>query len=212
MRWLAWVLVLATSSCDGAPAPAGRDAARSSAPARSSKIDSDGAKRAPATRATAPDLDDVDDVETVDDTIPPDDVAASTADSADDGASHRSACAPKDAKLKPMQLLRFTFSDGVEGKDPSSKIAVAKAGQRVYAHLTMRNRSGRKRCLHLTFRVGGKKRTSVTLEIGKSWEWRTYAYNTLRGDDNRPLELTVTDDQGALVLKKLLAVIPRKNR
>jgi hypothetical protein len=101
------------------------------------------------------------------------------------------------------------FADGVEGKDPRSKIDVAKAGKRVYAHLTMRNRSGRDRCIHLTFRVGGKKRTAVTLKIGESWSWRTYAYNTLRGDDNKPLELTVTDDQDQVILKKLLAVVPQ---
>ena len=89
-------------------------------------------------------------------------------------------------------------------------LQVAHAGERVYAHLTMRNRSGRDRCIHLTFRVAGKKRTSITLKVGKSWSWRTYAYNTLRSDDRAPLQLVVTDDQGATVLTKMLAVIPKK--
>lgn len=172
---------------------------------------------APSAPASANDADDFE-VETVDDTVPPDTPSAEVVEAADDDAdegdgegSAHEACAPKEAGLKPMQVLRFTFTDGIEGKDPKSKLSVAKAGQRVYAHLAMRNRSGKKRCLHLTFRVGGKKRTEVTLPIGKSWQWRTYAYNTLRADDDKPLELTVTDDQGALVLKKMLPVIPRKN-
>lgn len=198
MRW--WPLfVLAVWGCDPAPTPA-TDSAR---PAT-------GRTAAPTTGAK-PSVSGDDDfeLETVDDTIPADDAVVEDAGEAEDDDPD-SPCAPKDPSLKPMQLLRFTFADGVEGKDPKSKLNVARAGQRVYAHLAMRNRSGRTRCLHLTFRVGGKKRTEVTLKIGKSWEWRTYAYNTLRADDDEPLELTVTDDQGAVVVKKLLAVIPRK--
>ncbi len=166
----------------------------------------------PSKSAEVETVDDV--VQTVDDSVPAasatprgqasaDDEGDGDEDSEDDG------CAPKDPSLKPLQILRFVFADGVEGKDPKSKLHVAKAGQRVYAHFTMRNRSGRSRCIKLTFRVGGKKRTSVTLKIGKSWQWRTYAYNTLRGDDNKPLELTAIDDQGVVILKRLLAVVPK---
>ncbi len=138
--------------------------------------------------------------------------AADTPDEEDDENDPNDSCAPKTPGLKPMQVLRFTFTDGVEGKDPKGKLYVARPGQRVYAHFAMRNRSGRKRCLHITFRVAGKKRTAVTVPIGKSWEWRTYAYNTLRSDDRGPLELTVVDDQGVPPLKKLLGVVPKKKR
>jgi hypothetical protein len=174
------------------------------------------AKAPSSTKPSAVATDD-DEIETVDDTIPPDDLEPATGPDAGDDeeegdeGEHEDACAPKDSELKPMQVLSFTFTDGIEGRDPKSKLQVAKAGQRVYAHLAMRNRSGRKRCLHLTFRVGGKKRTEVTLKIGKSWRWRTYAYNTIHADDDKPLQLTVTDDQGALVLEKMLPVIPRKD-
>jgi hypothetical protein len=116
-------------------------------------------------------------------------------------------CAPEGADLKPMQVLRFSFASGLEGKDPKDDMKVARPGQRVYAHLTMRNRSGRKRCLHLTFRVGGKKRTEVTLKVGESWSWRTWAYNTIKSDDTGPLELTIEDDQKNVVLKKTLPVV-----
>jgi hypothetical protein len=152
-----------------------------------------------------------DEIETVDDTPGSQDFEVDPALDADGGVvDHESACAPADPALKPMELLKFTFADGVDGRDPRRKLEVARAGQRVFAHLTLRNRSGRDRCVHLTFRVGGKKRTTVTLKIGESWSWRTYAYNTLRGDDNKPLELTVTDDQNAVILREQLAIVPAR--
>jgi hypothetical protein len=121
---------------------------------------------------------------------------------------HAEACAPADAGLDPMQLLRFVWTSGLEGKDPKDRIEVGRPGQRVYAHLTLRNRSGRERCLELAFEVAGKKRSEVTLKIGKSWSWRTWAYNTMRADDRAPLRLTVKDDQGVLVLDKTLPILP----
>lgn len=150
-------------------------------------------------------------LESVDDTPDsPHDPADDTddAEGEDDGVGDPNAsCAPADANLKPMQLLRFTFSGSIKGKDPGKKLQLARPGQRVYAHFRMRNRSGRKRCMHLTFRVGGKKRTEVTLVVGKSWSWRTWAYNTIKSDDKGPLTLEVKDDQGVLILKKSLAVV-----
>ncbi len=122
---------------------------------------------------------------------------------------HEGACAPADPGLKPLQLLRFTFADGVEGKDPGAKLNIARPGQRVYAHLQLRNRSGRDRCVHVVFHVGGKKRTDVTLKVGESWSWRTWAYNTLRADDRGPLQVVVTDDQGKAIVQQSLAVVPK---
>ncbi len=122
---------------------------------------------------------------------------------------HEGACAPADPGLDPLQLLRFTFTDGVENKDPKQKLHIARPGQRVYAHLRLRNRSGRERCVHVTFRVGGQKRTDVTLKVGKSWSWRTWAYATPRVDDTKPLQVVVTDDQGKVIVEKKLAVVPQ---
>jgi len=161
-------------------------------------------------------------VKTVDDTIPGEgDNRALSADgppkSREEGADEDDLpdddvdCAPEGADLKPMQVLSMTFTSGIEGKDPQDKLHIARPGQRVYAHLKMRNRSGRKRCLDVTFRVAGKKRTQVRLKIGESWSWRTWAYNTLRSDDRQPLEMTIVDDQGALVFKKTLPVVPESN-
>ena len=167
-------------------------------------------RQAAATAAPAAKPDD-EPVITVDDTpegAAEDGAEQGLGDGKDDGEEEPEGdCAPPGSDLKPMQLLRFAFASGIEGKDPKDELRVARPGERVYAHLTMRNRSGRARCLRLVFRVGGKKRTEVTLEIGKSWSWRTWAYNTIKPDDRGPLELTIEDDQGQLVLKKTLAVV-----
>ena len=48
----------------------------------------------------------------------------------------------------------------------------------------------------------------MTLKFGKSWPWRTWAYNTLRADDTGPLQVAVTDDQGKVIVEKKLAVVP----
>ena len=151
--------------------------------------------------------DDVDDeVETVDDTIP----APVTEDESDEAEAEEpeEGCAPKQDGLKPMQVLLFRWTSGIENKDPKDRLYVARPGQRVYAHLRMRNRSGTERCLKLVFRVGDEKRTEVTLRIGESWNWRTWAYNTLKREDRKPLRLTIHDDQGALILDERLPVVP----
>lgn len=162
------------------------------------------APTAAPTVTSAVELDD--EIETVDDTIPP----SSTEDEGDDAdpGDPEEGCAPKQEGLKPLQVLLFRWTSGIEDKDPKDRLHVARPGQRVYAHLRMRNRSGTKRCLKLVFRVGDEKRTEVTLRIGESWNWRTWAYNTVKRDDRKPLHLTIHDDQGALVLDERLPVVP----
>jgi len=133
-------------------------------------------------------------------------------DIADHSEEHAGKCAPVDPDLKPMQVLRFKFTSKVKNREGVDKLSVLRPGQRVYAHLTMRNRSGYDRCLHLTFRVNGKQRTALTLGIGKSWSWRTWAFNTVRDDERGFLELEVKDDQGKLVLRERLAIVPDPGR
>jgi len=118
-------------------------------------------------------------------------------------------CPARDPALKPLQLLRYRFSSGVEHKKPVDKLYVARPGQRVWAHLTVRNRSGRDRCVHVELAVNGQSRTEIDLEVGHSWSWRTWAYITLRPTDRAGrLELTVTDDQGRLLLREHLPIVP----
>jgi hypothetical protein len=179
-----WLVL--TPGCDDEPGPAPATSARPSTSAQPSPAPSS----APAGSAEASPGDD--ELETVDDT--PDD-------------PNEDACAPESAKLAPMQLLRFTLADGIEGKDPKSALQVARPAQRVYAHLRIRNRSGRKRCLVVTFTINGDERTRVTLKVGKSWSWRTWAYATPRSDDRGHIDVRVTDDQGVLIVSKRLPIV-----
>ena len=118
-------------------------------------------------------------------------------------------CQPKDPKLKPLQLLRFAFTSAVENKVPVDKLQIARPGQRVWAHLIVRNRSGAERCVHVAFRVQGQSRTEVDLDVGESWSWRTWAYATLRPTDTSgQLEIEATDDQGKTLVHERLPIVP----
>jgi hypothetical protein len=57
--------------------------------------------------------------------------------------------------------------------------------------------------------VNDKERTSVVLEVGHSWSWRTWAYNTLRDvDRSGRLELEVTDERGKRIALERLPIVP----
>jgi hypothetical protein len=97
----------------------------------------------------------------------------------------------------PLQILRLTFTSEVRNKEPVDKLDAAAPGQRVYAHLAVRNRSPKSRRIHLSFEVNGNLRTTLELDIQPSWSYRTWGYNTvLAGDTKGELTLVVTDDEG----------------
>ena len=129
-------------------------------------------------------------------------------DAAEPSAAAKAACAPKDPTLKPLDILRFAFTDSVEGKDARVNLSVARPGQRVHTHIVLRNRSGRERCITIELRVNGKSRTTLTQKVGRSWSWRTWGYNTLRQDDRGKLEAIVRDDQGKELQRRELPIVP----
>ncbi len=105
--------------------------------------------------------------------------------------------ADDETSTRPVELLKLVFASDVKDKAPVGPLQTAKTGERVYAHLTLRNQSGRPRKVHLEFAVDGEKRTTVDLFVGESWSWRTWAYNTiLPKDAGKKLTLEVTDDAG----------------
>lgn len=105
--------------------------------------------------------------------------------------------ADEETSTRPVELLKLVFASDVKDKEPVGSLQVAKTGQRVYAHMTLRNQSGRPRKVHLDFAVDGEKRTQVDLFVGESWSWRTWAYNTILAKDaGKKLTLEVTDDAG----------------
>jgi hypothetical protein len=113
------------------------------------------------------------------------------------GSGGADAAADDETSTRPVELLKLVFTKEVKDKEPVGQLQVASPGQKVFAHLTLRNRSGRPRKVQLAFSVGGEKRTTVELFVGDSWSWRTWAYNTtLPRDAGKKLDLEITDDQG----------------
>ncbi|MBI4952622.1 MAG: hypothetical protein HY908_11360 [Myxococcales bacterium] len=213
-----WVVVGSATGCDepGAPSSASAGASAAQAPGAAP------AAKAPSTRPAPPPAvpsprpgapspggseDEVDE--------PPGagSAVASGASEEGDEEGGEGACAAKNAALKPLQLLAFTFTSKVDKRMPTDTLHVAYPGKRVWVHMRLRNRSGEGRCVHVEFRVNGKKRTEVELDIGESWNWRTYAFFTLRDSDTSGIvEARVTDDQGALVVEKRLGILPPKRK
>lgn len=117
-----------------------------------------------------------------------------------DAASARAAPAPAPSTTAttraPLELLKLVLTTGVKKKEPVDKLDEVAPGTRIYAHLTLRNRSGDKRKVHVDFLVNGKVRTPLELDVESSWSFRTWGYNTLQANDKGELEVRVLDDTG----------------
>jgi hypothetical protein len=115
--------------------------------------------------------------------------------------------APAATEQAPLQILRLTLTSDVRNKEPVDKLDKAVPGRRVYAHLAMRNRSGKTRQIHLSFEVNGNLRTSLDLDVEPSWSYRTWGYNTVLASDTKgELTLVVTDDQGEELARARLPI------
>ncbi len=122
---------------------------------------------------------------------------APLAPTADATAAASAASADDETSTRPLELLKLVLTTEIKGRDPGAPISSAKPGQKVYAHVTVRNRSGGPRKVTVAFKVGGEKRTTVDLFVEESWAWRTWAYNTvLPRDAGKKIEIEVTDDAG----------------
>jgi hypothetical protein len=122
-------------------------------------------------------------------------------------ASERPETAIASARAEHMELQRFVFTSDVRNKEPVDTVLRAQPGDRVYAHVTLRNRTGRTRRIVLDFSVNGSQRTNLSLDVEHAWSWRTWGYNTiLESDDVGELLLRVTDDEGTLVTEARLPI------
>lgn len=114
----------------------------------------------------------------------------------------------EELSTRPMELLRFAFTSGVERREPKDELTHARPGQRVYAWLAIRNRTGQKRSIHLAWTVDGEERTKLDLEIEESWQFRTWGFNTVLPKDRGTLRLEVTDDAGNALVERDLPIRP----
>ena len=111
------------------------------------------------------------------------------------------------APTPPLQVLRLTLTSDVKDKEPVDELKEAAPGQRVWAHVTIRNRTSEARRVSVTFKVDGEERSTVDLQIAASWSYRTWAYNTLRaGDKSGELMVEVRDDGGNVMSQAKLPI------
>jgi hypothetical protein len=99
-----------------------------------------------------------------------------------------------------LTVLKVVFTSDVKSKEPTDKLDHAEPGQRVWVHLTVRNRGDDARPVSATFRVNDDQRSKVDLKIEPSWSYRTWAYNTLRATDTSgELAVDVRDADGTMI-------------
>ena len=109
-----------------------------------------------------------------------------------------------------LQLLELRATSAIKDKEPTDTLRSAAPGKRLYVHLRLRNRTGFTRTCELTFRVGGVVRTTVSLEVEPSWNFRTWAYATLLPSDREgSLDLHVEDDTGAVLADRSYLITRR---
>lgn len=127
--------------------------------------------------------------------------------SASSPAPAASTAQPEEEALQPLELQELTFTSEVKNKEPVDVLLAAEPGERVWAHLRLRNRNEETRKIHLEFQVNGDKRTTLDLKVTKSWSYRTWAYNTLLESDKKgTVSLTVTDDEGTVLAETSLPI------
>ena len=104
------------------------------------------------------------------------------------------------AAVAPLQVLRLTLTSEVKQKEPVNELKEAGPGQRVWAHLTLRNRAPDAKRVSVVFKVDGEERSTVDLQVASSWSFRTWAYNTLRaGDKSGELTVEVRNDASEVI-------------
>ncbi len=129
--------------------------------------------------------------------------AAPTATSAPAPSASGSAAADKPV----LAVLKLVFTSDVQNKEPADVLKSAKPGQRVYAHLTMRNRYPDTKPIVLVFSVNGEERARIDLKVDPSWSYRTWGYVTLRATDfTGEVVAEVRDGSGKLLEKGRLPI------
>jgi hypothetical protein len=103
-------------------------------------------------------------------------------------------------------VLKLVLTSEVKKKEPVDKLDAAAPGQRVWAHVTVRNRTEATRPLALVFLVGGAERARVDLKADPSWSYRTWGYVTLRATDSGELTAEVRDEAGTVMERARLPI------
>jgi hypothetical protein len=127
-------------------------------------------------------------------------------------ASGTTPSAPGTSSASPekgeLRVLKAVFTSEVKNKEPSGTLKTARPGDRVWLHLTVRNRGDAARTITLVFKVNGKERSTVDLQVQSSWSFRTWGYSTLRKGDTGDLSADVKDEGGAVLTTLSIPIKP----
>lgn len=118
-------------------------------------------------------------------------------------------CEPAPADAPPLAIVDFKLTSKLENKRPTDELGIVRAGTPIYAYLVVENLEATKRCVLVTFRVNGKKRASLTLAVGTSPAWRTWAHiKPEEGDAPGAVQVEITDDHGRQRYQQKLLIEP----
>lgn len=123
--------------------------------------------------------------------------------------------APRSSAAAPtgeLKVLKLVFTTGVKNKEPVDAPKAAEAGQRIYAHTTLRNRTEGARNVSLVFLVGGQQRTKIDLSVDPSWSYRTWGYVTLRAGDTGEVVAELRDEGGEVMERARIPIKPAQGK
>ena len=107
------------------------------------------------------------------------------------------------AKEGTFAVTSLLFCREVKDREPEQvDFAPSANGERIYAYLKLFNK-GEERQVKITWKLAGKNFHHITLNVGRSARYRTWAYMTLDEAKQGPWTVEVRDDEGTM-----LAVMP----
>lgn len=109
-----------------------------------------------------------------------------------------------------LKVRKLVLTSEVKKKEPVDKLEAAKPGQRVWAHVTVRNRCPDTKTIKLAFKVAGDDRSTVDLVVAPAWSYRTWGYVTLRPTDVAGEIVVEVRDEGGEVLERARLPIKAK--
>src|SRR5262249_23066864 len=122
-------------------------------------------------------------------------------------ASTPKAAASTEKPAPAFEVLRLTLTSGVKAKNPIDSLEAAEAGQRVWAHVTMRNRTGAPKRISVVFHVDDEERSTTDLKVDPWWSYRTWAYVTLKPPDaGSELRVEVRGEGGTLLAEDAIPI------
>jgi hypothetical protein len=118
-------------------------------------------------------------------------------------------CATAAPDALPLDIVQFTLTSKLDKRKPTDELSIVQPETKIYAYLVVKNLGTAERCVLVTFRVNGRKRASLTLDIGTSPTWRTWAQITpAKGDAPGNVEVEITDDHGKQRYKQKVLLEP----